>query len=167
MTESRAAILYDNTGQYPVGVSVNGTEYRLLVDAKAILTPPKPPDGATNVTVDASSPLVIGPNPDFHDTDHVIATGDTLYLQYIAAGAQGDPSEAGSKIEVIFNDGTDHIVERIYFTSQTVYVLLDDVCEARDGTVMVGNGTNYLRVHRERMSNSGQEIDAVVRGYEQ
>jgi hypothetical protein len=121
------------------------------------------------VTIDASSPLIVGPNPTSHTTEYVIANGKTFFIQQIIAGAEADPSEKGSKIEVAYFDGTtEHLVDRVYVTGFTQFGIYPDTSKTRDGTTMTGNGTTkVIRVKRQRMSTSGQEIDAVVRGYEQ
>lgn len=139
---------------------------RVSVTAFPISAPP----GTTPFVVAADTPLEVGPNPLFHETlGSVVAASTDLHVQFIAAGAAGDPSERGSKVEVYWREGatpTDHLVERIYISGATVGLTLPDTNQARDGTPMTGNGSNTrLVVRRERMSNSAQEIDAVVRGY--
>lgn len=156
------------------GEGVDGKAYTIQVEEDGKLrvasTPPTPPAGTTEFVLSADSPLEVGPNPTFQEkTSAAIANGETLKLQFVAGGAQGDPSESGSKVEVYWEEGagpTRHLVERIYLSGATVYVSLPDVSKARDGTVMTGDGTNTkLVIRRERLSNSAQEIDAVVRGY--
>jgi len=153
----------------PIGAVQDGDKYRLLTAGKTVVTPPAPPTGATKVSIDASDPLEVGPNPTFRETEYTIPDGMTFYLQFIAAGAEGDPTESGSKVEVYYDvNGTRHLVERSHLTGFTVAVAYDDLDEARDGTVMVGSGTlNKIVVRRQRMSTSANEIDAVVRGYVQ
>lgn len=139
---------------------------RVSVTAFPISAPP----GTTPFVVAADSPLEVGPNPSFEETLGAIVADDTdLHVQFFAAGAAGDPSEKGSKVEIYWREGspaTDHLVERVYVSGSTVSLTLPDTNLARDGTTMVGNGTNTrLVVRRERLSTSAQEIDAVVRGY--
>jgi hypothetical protein len=87
-------------------------------------------------------------------------------LQQIVAGAALDSK--GSKVEVLFDNGTLHTIERVYVTGFTNFGSYPDTNTARDGVVLVGNGTNRIIIRRERLSGgSAQEVDAVVRGYEQ
>lgn len=130
----------------------------------------RPPPGAVEFVLAADDPLSVGPTPQFHDTESAVITNThTLYLQVIAAGAAGDPSEEGSKVEVYWREGagpTDHLVERLYANGSTLFISLPNASKARDGTTMVGDGsTTKLIIRRERLSRSAQEIDAVVRGY--
>ena len=142
---------------------------RLAVSGKVSISPPPPPINADEVVIAADTPLEINNQNSPHDTAYVITSGKTLYVQQIVAGAEGDPTERGSKVEVIFNEnGTEHIMERIYVAGFTQFGIYPDTSTARDGTLMVGNagGTNTLIVRRARQSNSAQEIDAVIRGFE-
>ena len=133
-------------------------------------SPATAPPGTTPFTLASDSPLEVGPNPTFQETvSSAIGNGLTLKIQFIAAGAAGDPSESGSKVEVYWREGagpTDHLIERLYVSGATVYESLPDTSEARDGTPLNGDGsTTKVVVRRERLSNSAQEIDAVLRGY--
>jgi hypothetical protein len=138
----------------------------LIVAAK----PPSAPPGTTGFVLAADTPLEIGPVPSFHEVvSPAIGNGLDLYLQTIAAGAAGDPTENGSKVEIYWREGatpTNHLISRIYLVGQTVNLVLPNVHAARDGTALTGNGTNtYIVIRRERLSTSAQEIDAEVRGY--
>jgi hypothetical protein len=101
-----------------------------------------------------------------NQTTYVITNGKTFYLQQIVAGSQGDPTENGSRVELFFYDGTEHLVARIYLTGFTTFITYPQLNEARDGTAMSGNGTNYLILRRTRLSGGNQEVDAVIYGYE-
>lgn len=128
------------------------------------------PPGTSPFVLDASSPLNVGPVPSYQETlGAIVANGYDLHIQFVAAGAEGDPSEKGSKVEVYWREGvgpTDHLVERIYVRGSTVSLSIPDSNLARDGTAMTGNGSNTrLVVRRIRLATSEQEIDGVVRGY--
>jgi hypothetical protein len=133
--------------------------------------PPSPPPGTIPfVLAQDDANLEVGPVPSYHDTESaVIANNVNLYIQTFVAGAAGDPSEKGSKVELYWREGagpTDHLIARIYLTGQTVLETLPDVNESRDGTHLTGNGTNTkLVLRRERLSTSAAEIDGEVRGY--
>ncbi|MHA2429055.1 MAG: hypothetical protein ACXADB_13630, partial [Candidatus Hermodarchaeia archaeon] len=135
--------------------------------------PPSAPPGTTEfVLAQDDANLEVGPSPIYHETESsVIGSGDDLFLQTIAAGAAGDPSERGSKVEIYWREGstpTDHLVERIYLMGSTVLITLPNTHYTRDETQMTGNGTNTkLVIRRERLSTAAQEIDTVVRGYTQ
>lgn len=175
MPVAQSVVIPANTrGLLIAGRSYDGKSYfaevsslgRLSVEAHPATAPP----GTTPFVLDASSPLSVGPVPAFHETlGPVIADGDDLHIQFVAAGAEGDPSEKGSKVEIYWREGvgpTDHLVERIYVRGSTVSLSIPDSNLARDGTTMVGNGSNTrLIVRRVRLATSEQEIDAVVRGY--
>lgn len=161
-----ARILYNQDGSAPLGTTLDGADDILKVSAKIRPGLPTPPSGATLVQISADNPLEVGPNPSYHNTDTDLPAGKTLYIQQVVAGSQGDPTEAGSKVEVIYHDGTtDHLVQRIYVAGATVFVPFDDLSIARDETVMEGGSGKYIRISRIRMSQSSQEIDAVLTGY--
>jgi len=141
--------------------------YRLAISGKVSVTIPPPPPGGAKIAISADNPLSISQATSPYLTEWTIPTGKTLFIQQIIAGCQGDPSADGSKVEVYYYDGaTEHLVDRIYILGQTQFGNYPDTSTARDGTVMTGSGTTRkLRIYRSRLSNSTQEIDAVVRGY--
>lgn len=149
-----------------LGSVQDGVVHRLLVSSKTVVTPPAPPTGATAVTIDASVPLEVEGNPLIEETEYTIPDTKSFYLQFVAVGAAGDPTEKGAKVEIFYAVGaTRHVLERYYLTGFTLAVAHDDVAESRDGTVMVGDGTTTkIIVKRQQMSKAG-EIDTVVRGY--
>jgi hypothetical protein len=160
-----SAELVDSGGN-PVSVIFDGTHYLLKMSGQVVVAAPPLPSGATAIAVAADNPLSLTGGTSPHDTTYTIANGQTFYLQQFVAGCEGDPTSNGSKAEIIFDDGAEHVVDRIYVDGFTNYVAYNDVCTARDGTTMVGNGSNTIIVRRTRMSASGQEVDAVARGYE-
>jgi len=171
MTESRAALVWVHVGPgdqdyEPLGSVQDGAKRRLLVSSKTVVTPPQPPTGSVAVTIDASDPLEVSGNPLIEEAEYTIPDAKAFYLQFVAVGAAGDPTEKGARVEVFYAVGaTRHVLERYYLTGFTLAVAHDDVAEARDGTVMVGDGsTTKIIVKRQQMSKAG-EIDAVVRGY--
>lgn len=138
----------------------------LIVAAK----PPSAPPGTTEFVLAGDTPLEVGPVPNYQESvSAAIGSSVNLYLQSFSAGAAGDPSEKGSKVELYWREGggpTDHLISRIYLVGQTVVQTLPNVNKARDGTQMTGDGsTTKLVIRRERLSTSAQEIDAEVRGY--
>jgi hypothetical protein len=130
---------------------------------------PTPPGAATAVIIaQPENELEIAggvQNP--HDTDYLIPSGQTFFLQVVSCGAAGDPSEDGSRVDVVYYDGTtEHIVTRMYLAGQTVYEAFPDSSHARDGTTMSGDGsTKKIILRRIRLSQATQEVDAEVRGY--
>lgn len=145
-------------------------------DGKLVVAsaPPGAPPGATEfvLAVDEDE-ISVGTGGDVaspHTTvGSIIENGATCNLQLIVGGTGGDPTVKGSKIEVYWREGagpTDHLIERVYVAGQTVSIVLPDTSKARDGTSMVGNGTNTrIVVVRTRLSTAMQEIDFAVRGY--
>lgn len=135
---------------------------RLAITGKISVTTPPPPEGGVAVSIDASSPLDVATT---ESDSYVITSGKTFTIQSVTVGAEGDPNSKGSKVEVYFNDGTDHLISRIYVVGQSVPVF-PDTSIARDGTSLTGNGSNVIRIDRTRLGGGTLEIDAVVRGYE-
>ena len=118
-----------------------------------------PPDGVEGVSIYADSPLVVGS----HDTTYVIPNGEHFVLQQFTAGNE-DPTK-GAIVTILFDDGTEHVIQRGYLAGFTVDFPLPNIAEARDGTILTGNGTNTIIVRREKLSGTNIQIDAVVRGY--
>jgi hypothetical protein len=164
----RLQIIPTDASGNPVDVIYDSTSggYMLRMAGQVVVSPSPIPAGGTPITVAADNPLEITGGTSPHDTAYTITNGKTFYLQQFVAGCQGDPTASGSVIELYFDDGTEHLVDRIYIDGFTNYVSYADVYKTRDGTTMVGNGSNQVIVRRRRLSNSGQEVDGVVRGYE-
>ena len=139
--------------------------WRLAITGKVSIQIAPPPAGGVPITIFADNPLAVSQAISPHRTSTIIPSGKTLFIQQIIAGCQGDPTANGSKVEVYFNNGTDHLVDRIYIMGETQFGNYPDTSQARDGTLLVGNGTNYIAIDRSRLSNSLQEIDSVIRGY--
>jgi hypothetical protein len=190
MAKSPAAILYDangvpmavedgiavpaNTrGLLIAGESSAGDAWFLRVDGKKNLkvtnSLPTPPPGSTEVIIaqPENALSIAGGISNPHDTEYVIPNGETFYLQIVSAGAAGDPSENGSRVDVLYYDGAFyHICARLYLSGQTVYEAFPDSSHARDGTTMTGDGsTKKIVLRRIRLSQATQEVDAEIRGY--
>jgi hypothetical protein len=136
---------------------------RLAITGKVSVQIPPPPPGATAVSVAADTPLDVFTS---EDTDYVITTSKTFHIQQIIVGAEGDPGEKGSKIEVFFDDGAEHLVDRIYVQGTSLFGNYPDTSQSRDGTAITGNGTNKIIIRRSRLGGAALEIDSVIRGYE-
>jgi len=138
--------------------------HRIAVTGKVQTVTPPPPVGVSQITVAADDPLEM---TGIHDTEYTLTSGLVFHLQQMVVGAEGDPTEKGSKVEVYFDDGEEHIVERIYVTGFTQYGIYPDTNITRSGLPLEGNGTSKLIIRRSRMgASSAQEIDAVLRGFE-
>ena len=166
--DSPAAVLVDGDGNL-VNVTEDDGVLRLAILGKVVIAPSPIPDTATAVTIAADTPLVVGAQPSIHSTEYIIPDGEAFTLQQLTAGAEGDPTEKGSKVEVYYFDGTvDHLIERVYVSGFSLSTSYPDVELARDGTPMVGDGsTKKIRIDRIRMSGTAQELDSVVRGFVQ
>ncbi len=144
--------------------------HRLAITGQVTVQIPPPPQGGIKLTVSADTPLAISNSNSPHLTEYEITNGKTLHIQQIVAGCQGDPSADGSKCEYFYWDGTtERLLDRIYIVGQTQFGNYPDTSETRDGTAMIGMptaGEGTLRIYRSRLSNSSQEIDTVIRGYE-
>jgi len=165
------SVIFTGADEYGYGTNVSMVEdsnvpdlYRVAVTGKVSIQIVATPVGGTNIQVVADTPLGIKKQTSPHDTVYVIPNEKKLYVTQIVVGCQGDPSVDGSKCELIFNDGSDHLLERVYVMGLTTFNY-PNVCTTRDGTEMIGNGTNTFIVRRIRLSVAEQEIDAVARGY--
>jgi hypothetical protein len=168
------AVPADTRGLLAMAADGQGSARRILCDGegklKVAAQPPTAPPGTTPFVLPGDTPLVVGPVPVYEESaSAVIGNGVKLYLQTLLAGAAGDPSEKGSRVEVLWEEGatpTRHLVTRVYVLGQSVLYTFPDVQVARDGTAMTGNGSNTkLILRRERLSVAAAEIDAEIRGY--
>lgn len=126
--------------------------------AVSIVPQPTPP-GAVLVFISADNPLSVNTE----DEVYTIPSGKTFYLQQIIVGNE-DPAK-GARVEVVYDDGTERTVARTYTSGETVSVPIANQSTARDGTAMVGNGSNTIIVRRTKLTGSNLEVDAIVRGY--
>lgn len=137
---------------------------RVEVSGKFTLTPPEPPAATTPVTIDGGNPLDLSGT----DTeDWIIPNGETFTFTQLIAGAEGDPTEKGSKVEVRYVDSSsvEHLISRVYITGFTTEIY-PQTSQARDGTALTGDGvTTAIRIYREHFGGGTRELDAVVRGY--
>jgi hypothetical protein len=169
------ALLPANTrGITFAGIDDEGKTQFIALEAdgklKSTSVPPTPPANTieTVYAQEESDLEVVTPSGNPHNTDFIIPTGKTFYLQFFSGGSEGDPSEKGSKFELFYIDSSSvsHIVTRQYLYGQSLSGTFPDTAKARDGTTMVGNGsTTKMRIRRERLSNATGEIDVEVRGY--
>jgi hypothetical protein len=141
---------------------------RLEVSGKFSISAPPPPPAATPKQVAADTPLDVTGTL---DTDYEITDGTTFTVQSITGGSEGDPTEKGAKIEVIYVDFSlvEHVISRIYLVGQSIQVF-PDTSTARDGTALVGNATagqGLIRVRRLQFGGGTRELEAVVRGFEE
>jgi hypothetical protein len=165
--DSVSAELVDTAGN-PVTVAYDSDRgvYLLSISGQVVVAPPAIPSGATPVTVENNDPLNLtgGASPD--DETYTITNGTTFYVTQFIAGGESNPTAAGSVVEIYFDDGTEHLVSRIYINGNTASLSFNCLCEARDGTTLTGNGTNTMIVRRRRLSNAASEVEGVLYGYE-
>lgn len=140
---------------------------RVAIVGKVSITNPAVPPSTTPVAY-AGTPLSFSSSD---DTTFTITDGKTLHIQSVFAGAEGDPAEKASKVEVFYSpDGgtTEKIVDRIYLSGDTIS-LFPDTMEARDGTQLDGVATNQgkIIIRRTHFGGSAKELDCVVRGFEE
>lgn len=146
-------------GTIDVTVTNDAGINRLEILGKVALTGALPPPATNAAVIFADTPLTVGND----DTTFTIPNGETFHLQEIVAGNE-DPTK-GAVIEVLFDDGSEHLIARVYINGETIIIPYTDVIEARDGTSLTGNGSNEIIVRRVKYSGSNIAIDAVVRGY--
>lgn len=136
---------------------------------KTVNTPPVPPPNATAVAVSQDDTyLSIDGTDSPDDTEYTIPNGKTFYLQNLLGGAEGDPSEKGSRLDAVYIDSSsvEHVISRLYLVGQTISSVFADTPVARDGTQMNGNGSSTkIVLRRIRLSNAAQEVDGEIRGY--
>lgn len=151
-------VLYDASGN-PVTVTDDAGVFRLEIGGKVAVTGATPPPSTTPVQINADTPLSVGTN----DTTFIIPNGETFFLQEVVAGNE-DPTK-GAVVEVLFDNGTEHLIARVYISGQTRSIGYTDLDTARDGTALLGDGVDTIIVRRAKFSGSNIAIDAVVNGY--
>lgn len=165
--------IWDGTGAVSILSDTAAGYNRLAIEGNVSVTAPEAPPSTTAVQLFAprassdSTELEVAGNSS-HDTEYAIGDGNTLTIQYVQIGAQGDPNERGSRIEIIYDDvGTERMIERFYATSFSA-PFSPNVSSARDGTALTGNagGTKKLVIRRTRLAGGSGEIDVEIRGYE-
>jgi hypothetical protein len=150
--------LFDEDGN-AIDTQLDAGVRRLEIAGKVQVTGAVPPPATTPVIIYAATPLSVGSN----DTSFTIPNGETFYLQGAIAGNE-DPTK-GASIEIIYDNGTEHLIERVYTAGQTISIGYSDLSAARDGTALVGNGSHAIIVRREKYGGTNIAIDAVVSGY--
>jgi hypothetical protein len=140
---------------------------RLAVSAKVQIVPPETPPAATEVNISADTPLVVNGTD---DTFYTVTSAKTFTVNQIEAGAAGDPNEKGSVVEVYWapNGNTTgiEIIARDYLIGFT-QIVTPQTSQSRAGSPLLGDGTAAILVRRRRIGGAAQEIDAVVRGFEE
>lgn len=155
-------------GTYVVSVldDVESELKRLAITGKVSVVPAPTPATATEVVVAAYVPLEFTPNNPQTEA-HSIPTGKTFYLLQAEYGAEDDPSDKGSRVELAYYDGTtEHIVDLLYVTGDTSYIQYPETSKSLDGTTMVGGTGKEFRIKRQHFGGAAKELYAVVRGYE-
>jgi len=164
MNNSPASILFDSDGN-AVSIVDDDGEYRVSVSGKFTQDVLPLPPSSVPVTIVADDPLSIHGSD---DSEYIISNTKVFYIQQMVAGAGGDPTENGSKVEVIYYDGvSEHVLERFYISGFTQHIIYPDISRARDNSLMEGDGSaKKIIIRRIRLSGVSQEVDCVVRGYE-
>jgi hypothetical protein len=159
--ESPAVILYNEDGTSPVSTQLDAGVRRLEIVGRVVIVGSSPPPATNAITVFADTPLVVSTD----DTIFVIPDGETFYLQQTVSGNE-DPTK-GAVVEVLYNNGTEHLITRRYIAGFTLVTSEVPDGKARDGTPCVGNagGTFTIIVRRTKFAGSAIAIDAEARGY--
>jgi hypothetical protein len=119
-----------------------------------------PPPSTTGAIIYANSPLSVGR----HTTTFSIPDGETFHLQEVTAGNE-NPTK-GAVVEVLYDNGSEHLVARVYTNGETISIGYPDLVAAQDGTALLGAaGTSNILVRRQKFSGSNIAIDATVTGY--
>jgi hypothetical protein len=148
-------------GTLDVTVTADASINRLQIAGKVSVTGAIAPPATTQVLIHADTPLTVGS----HDSVYVIPDGEVFHIQEIHQGNE-DPTK-GASVEIIYYNGTEHLLERVYSAGSTVTIGYPDINAARDGTSMVGNagGTNTIVTRRLKYSGSNIAIETEVVGY--
>jgi hypothetical protein len=92
-----------------------------------------------------------------------------FYLQRLIPGAEGDPTDKGSKVEIHWVTGvagTENLIARVYVQARSITYPYPDVHTTRNGTDMVGDGAyTKVRIKRYEMGSGNPEIDVELHGY--
>jgi hypothetical protein len=151
-------ILYDKDGTAIGTFDDEGTR-RLEIYGKVNVIGSVPPPSTAGFIINADNPLITSS----HDTALVIPTGEVFHLQEVTAGNE-DPTK-GAVTEIIYDDGAEHLIERVYTNGQTISIGYPNLNVARDGTSLAGTGTETIVVRRTKYSGSAIAMDSEIRGY--
>jgi hypothetical protein len=151
-------IIHDKDGNAVSTMDDEGIR-RLEISGKVNVIGSVPPPTTTGFVINGDTPLTVTT----HDTTKVIPTGEVFHLQEITSGNE-DPTK-GAVTEVIYDDGTEHLIERVYTNGETISIGYPNLNVARDGTSCAGTGTETIIVRRTKYSGSAIAIDAEIRGY--
>ena len=100
------------------------------------------------------------------DTDSLaIPDGQTLYIQCLVIGSEGDGR--GSLVELIWLENTtEKLITRRIINGTHRPFAFNNLSNARDGTDLTGAlGNRKLRIRRSRLSSGRRIVDAEVHGY--
>jgi hypothetical protein len=152
--------LYDEAGN-AIDSKLDEGVRRLEVTGLVVVTGASPPEGTGPAVIFADTPLTVSA----HDTEYLIPDGEAFHLQELVVGNE-DPTK-GAVVELIYDNGTEHLIARVYSNGFTLIIGYPSTMVARDGTVLAGNAgqTHKIIVRRSKYSGSAIAIDAVVRGY--
>jgi hypothetical protein len=152
-------VLYDGSGN-AVTITNDAGVYRVEIQGKVQTIGAVPPPATTPVQINADTPLTVGSS----DTTFVIPNGETFHLQQITAGNE-DPTK-GAVVTVLFDDGAEHVIARVYTNGETITIGYPDISKAQDGTALLGGaGTTNIIVRREKYTGTNIAIDGQVLGY--
>jgi len=146
------------------------SKWRVAIEGKVSIEPPTPPVTATQIVTYADVPAIVPGNQD-RDTVIIITDTKRFFIQQIILGAEGDPTESGSQVALIYSeDGgtTEHLVQKFFVQGQSYTITFPNVDAARDGTFIdgVAVGQGQLIIRRSRQGGGNQEVDATLIGYE-
>jgi hypothetical protein len=153
-----SVILFDKDGN-AFSSQLDAGVRRLEIAGKVSITGATPPPATSSAIIFADTPLTVG----LDDTVFLIPDTETFHLQEVVLGNE-DPTK-GAKVTVLFDDGAEHVITRVFSNGFTLVIGFPDVVAARDGTPLLGDGVASIIVRREKYTGSDIAIDAVVRGY--
>jgi len=138
-----------------------------LIGPPVTTYPPFQPNGTTSVNIYADDPLIINNNNSPHNTDYVIPNGKVLRIQAIFISSSRDSSGKGSRVEVIYDNGTEYVIARVHVNSGNPYSrFFADISKSRNGTDLHGDGSDKIVVRRTKLtSGSDHEVDVEIQAY--
>jgi hypothetical protein len=135
---------------------------RIEIAGKVVVQQAVPPPLTVGFVIHGDTPKTVSS----HDTVFVIPDTKVAHIQALVGGNE-DPTK-GAVIEVWYDEnGTEHLIARMYTAGASELFGFADIMAARDGTSLLGNagGTNKIILRRTKFQGTDIAIDAVVRGY--
>lgn len=167
MSRTPAAVIYTAQGDEIASREEAGGDWALRIFGNVTPAPPETPQAKTEVRIFGDDPLAFGAGQNPKIDSYTIPAGETFTALRLIVGGEGDSTENGSRVDLVYVDsqGADHLIARQYVQGFTVETNLA-TSAARDGVALTGDGaTARIEIRRIRLSGGALEIDALLVGY--